>query len=40
MLTMLFFVQIMFLGNNAISSIPSEIGRLTMLEVLTLSKSI
>jgi hypothetical protein len=38
MLTMLFFVEIMFPANNTISSIPSEIGRLTMLQELWLSK--
>jgi Leucine-rich repeat (LRR) protein len=38
MLMMLFFVQIMFPANNQIESIPSEIGGMTMLEILYLCK--
>jgi Leucine-rich repeat (LRR) protein len=38
MLTMLFFVQIMFPANNQIESIPSEIGEMTILQEISLRK--
>jgi Leucine-rich repeat (LRR) protein len=33
-----FFVEIMFPGNNQIESIPSEIGEMAMLQILSLRK--